>query len=501
MPEPLVIAPQSGYQQSMLSTPADIAIGGGAAGAGKTWALLAEPVRHKDVSQFGAVFFRRESPQLTAKGSIWDQSERFYPLLGAVPTRLHWEFPSGMNVHFSHMADKNDHLSWLGAEIPLIGFDQLETFLEHQFWYMLSRSRSLCGVTPYIRGTCNPVPDDDPVGGWLNKLIAWWVDKDTGYAIPERSGVLRWMARLADVLHWGDSREELIARFPEVPLADLQPKSVTFIPGSLDENKILMSLDPSYRANLLAQDPVTRERLLKGNWKIKATAGKVFNRTWFKTILNDIPGAVVFWIRYWDKAGTEEDGAYSAGVLIGIYPNKQVVIADVVRGRWSAGGREAVILQTTRSDQKRFGDRYAVWVEAEPGSGGKESAENTVLNLSGHVVRTEHPTGTKLARAGPLSAASEAGNVHLVNFMRDKDSNMEALLNELQNFDGVRGYMDQVDAASGAYNKLQRGMATGELEIISPGGGLPQGDPNDSVYAEELARARAAYGKPEETVQ
>jgi predicted phage terminase large subunit-like protein len=452
------IKPQRGPQEKALSSSADIVIMGGAAGVGKTFAILMEPLRHVDNPGFGAVIFRRESPQITNQGGLWDESEKIYPKLANRPepnkNQLSWEFPSGARVRFSHMQYAKDRFAWDGSQIPMIGFDQLESFEEIQFWYMLSRNRTACGIRPYVRATCNPVPDDHPIGGWLNKLISWWIDPETGYAIPERSGVIRWLVRISEKLYWGDTREELTATckaaFPELPDEDIQPKSLTFIPGLLSDNKILMDLDPGYRANLLAQPLIERERLLAGNWKIKPTAGKVFNRAWFKIFHREIPSDVRSWVRYWDKAGTEGGGKYSAGVLMGRRPNGNVVVAGVTRGQWSALNRETVLKQTATSDRARFGS-VAIWVEQEPGSGGKESAENTVRNLAGHTIRSERVTGDKVSRAGPLSAQAEAGNVELVIGPWNED-----FLSEAQNFDGVHGFCDQIDAASGAYNKIQR---------------------------------------------
>jgi hypothetical protein len=269
------IRPQRGLQETFLSTSADIAIAGGSAGSGKTWSLLLEPVRHVTNPGFGGVIFRRESPQITNPGGLWDESQPLYACLGAVPMRssLEWRFPSGAKMTFAHMEYDKDRLAWDGSQVPYIGFDQLEHFLESQFWYMLSRSRSMCGVRPYIRATCNPVPEDDRVGGWLPKLLAWWIDQDTGYPIWPRSGVIRWFVRVNDGIVWGDSAEELAARLPHVPVTDLRPKSLTFIPGTLEDNPALLRANPDYRANLQALPLVERERLLWGNWKIRPAAG------------------------------------------------------------------------------------------------------------------------------------------------------------------------------------------------------------------------------------
>lgn len=74
---------------------------------------------------------------------------------------------------------------------------------------MMSRNRSTCGVRPYIRATCNPDADS-----WVAELIAWWIDQDTGYPIPERSGRIRYFIRYDDKMIWGDTRQELVSKFP-----------------------------------------------------------------------------------------------------------------------------------------------------------------------------------------------------------------------------------------------------------------------------------------------
>ena len=443
--ETTLIRPQPGPQEIFLSTPADVAISGGAAGGGKTWSLLLEPIRHANNGKFGAVIFRRTYPQIRNKGGLWDEAGELYPALGAKGNEqdLEYLFPSGMSVKFSHMQHLKDAARWTGAQVPLIAYDQLEEFEEGQFWYLLSRNRSArAGVRPYIRATCNPVPDDDPVGGWLNKLISWWIDPATGYAIRDRAGVIRWFVRLNEQMHWGDSAEELTRRFP-----GSFPKSLTFVPATLADNPALENADPGYRANLMALTLVDRERLLGGNWKIKPTAGLVFDRAWLR-LLSALPTDVVSWVRYWDKAGTKNGvGARTAGVLMGKRPGGRFIVADVVKGRWSSGEREAVIKQTAALDAQR--GYVETWVEQEPGSGGKESAESTVQNLAGYTIKTERVTGDKLTRAKPLSAQAEALNVDVL-----QADWTEEYLAELHRFDGLKGLRDQVDASSGAFNKL-----------------------------------------------
>src|SRR5690606_26514623 len=102
-------------------------------------------------------------------------------------------------------------------------------------------------------------------------------------------------------------------------------------------------------------------------------------------------------VRYWDKAGTDGGGAWTAGVKMGLTVDDQIIILDVVRGQWAAATREKSIRQTAALD----GNRIPIWIEQEPGSGGKESAESTIKNLRGYNIRAERPTGDKEFRAEP----------------------------------------------------------------------------------------------------
>lgn len=447
------IRPQLGPQEAFLATSADIAFYGGAAGGGKTWALLLEPLRHISNPRFSAAIFRRETVHFTKPGGIWSEAVDLYSHLDATARGdIHsFRFPSGAEIQCAHMQHEKNRTDWKGAQIALIEFDQVEEFTSAQFWYMLSRNRSMCGVRPYIRATLNPVPSDDPIGGWVHELIGWWIDEETGLPIPERSGVVRWFVRVGDSLHWGDTREECVegalSAAPGTDPADLVPKSFTFIPATLADNKLLTARNPEYRANLLALHRIERERLLGGNWKIRPAAGNIFNRAWFGEPVAATP-RLGKRVRYWDKAGTEGGGAASAGTLMlevaGVW-----YIEDIVTGHWSALNRETVIKQTAQAD----GVGVTVVVEQEPGSGGLESAQSTVKNLRGFTVRLDRATGDKFERAGPLSAQSEAGNVKI-----KRGPWNEQFLRRAHAFaPGGSELKDEVDAAVGAFNYLAKG--------------------------------------------
>jgi hypothetical protein len=278
------IRPQKGFQESFLSTPADIAIGGGAAGAGKTMALLMETLRHRKNTGFGAIVFRRSYPEITVEGGLWDESNNIFPFTGAYPNKneLQWNFMSGAKVTFRHMGHEKVLNEYQGSQIPLIEWDELTHFTRKMFIYLMTRNRSTCGVRPYMRATCNPDPDS-----WVAEFVDWWIDQQTGFPDPSRSGKLRYMISDQNEFVWGDTKLEVFEKASHVFDEDVfryltfeqkldMIKSVTFIPGTINDNPILQRRDPGYMGNLLAQDEETKARLLLGNWKIRSDKKQLF---------------------------------------------------------------------------------------------------------------------------------------------------------------------------------------------------------------------------------
>lgn len=429
-----------------FACPADICVFGGGAGGGKTWYELMDPARWAvSVPGFRAVIFRRTYPEITNPGGLWDESEELYPQLGGTSNRsdCSWEWPNGSWIKFSHLQHETDKKKWQGAQLAFVGFDEATHFSQTQVFYLISRLRSTCGVKPYMRLTCNPDPDS-----WVAKFISWWINPETGFPIPERAGVLRWMAREGDTVIWADTREELEAQGYEDPM------SVTFIPSLVDNNLKLLAKDPTYKSKLKSLSLVERERLLKGNWKIKAAPGLVFKRHWFP-IIDAIPQArVKRVVRYWDRAATDEadcvrqslDADYTAGAkLIELHSPQQYLLVDMRRERLSPMKVE-MLLRTTASQ-----DKCEVVLEEDPGQAGKVEIDHLVRALNGFHVTTNRVTTDKLTRALPVSSQAEQGNILLL-----RGAWNDAFLDEAESFDGLGvAHDDQVDALSGAYNHFQ----------------------------------------------
>lgn len=173
-------------------------------------------------------------------------------------------------------------------------------------------------------------------------------------------------------------------------------------------------------------------------------------------LINDFEAVV----RYWDKAGTEDKGtrlrgkgsnraAWTVGAKVGITNSGHLQVIDLIRVRLDTFKRERLIVATARAD----GRHVTVGLEQEPGSGGQESAENTVKRLIGFKVKVVAPRGDKVLRADPFSVQVNAGNVSVPSLDLPW---VKAYLEELRHFP-YSTYLDQVDASAGAFTLLWKG--------------------------------------------
>lgn len=419
--------------------------------------LLMEMLKWINNGRFRGVIFRRESTQITKEGGLWDTACKYYPPMGGdgVEGKLLWRFPSGASIGFDHLQLKSDVEKWQGSQIPAIFFDELVHFEERQFFYMLSRNRSDSGIPGYIRATCNPDPDS-----WVAKFIAWWIDENTGFPIAERAGVIRWFIRVGDSLVWADSREELTTTYGP----DQMPKSVTFIPAKISDNQILMREDPQYLSNLLAQPTVDRARLLDGNWKVRASAGTCFKRSWFDVVPFSSVPMMGRTVRSWDKASStptpeNPDPDWTVGLKVrfveGIF-----YIMHMERFRERPHGVKNRVKALASTDSTRT----EVLLEGDPGSAGDFEVSEYITWLAGYIVRTRKPTKAKYERAKPAMIQAEGRKIKLVGYVDNPPKWHEELLTELENFS------DDPDTYS--HDDICDTLANAVNELALPGGGF-----------------------------
>ena len=218
--------PQEGPQTDFCKSDIFEVLFGGAAGGGKSDALLVEGLRQIHIPGYRAILFRREGPQLKR---LIDRSIEIFPGIGGEwkDSKSTWHFPNNVKYIFSHMEHEKDKLKHDGQEYQYIGFDELTHFTETQYKYLYSRCRtSSPDLTCYIRASAMPMG----VGiSWVKQRFIDYgphevvIDTDTGL---ERQ----------------------------------------YIPSRLDDNKVLMQNDPQYEARLKLMGPKLYKALRLGDW-------------------------------------------------------------------------------------------------------------------------------------------------------------------------------------------------------------------------------------------
>ncbi len=413
-----------------------------------TLALLLDQARWAaHVRDFRGLIFRRTYSDIMNPGGLWDESAKLLPVMGAKAQRnecrWHWA-DTDSSIKFNHMQHDSDIESWQGSQPTVVAFDEVTHFSESVFWYMLSRLRSTCGVIPYLRATCNP-----DSSSWVAKLIEWWIDQATGFPDPKRAGVLRWIIRRGDSIIWGERKDDPV-------FCGDESISLTFIPAKLTDNPALMAADPDYLTKLKNLPAFERATLLDGNWHVRRIRGVIFKRENFN-VIPSIPGDIVKWVRYWDRASTAASAANpdpdaTSGTLMGRRPNGRFVIADEKNIRATPQQVIEVIKRTAAQDPPGT----ELWLEQDPGQAGVAEISYLVRELAGYIIKTNRVNTAKIVRAKPLAAQVEQGNVDII-FGPWTD----AYLLEMDNFidesqiKATRGYHDdRVDSSSGAFNAI-----------------------------------------------
>ena len=276
---------------------------------------------------------------------------------------------------------------------------------------------------------------------------------ETGFPLKERSGVIRWFIRQSGEIIWGSSREYLTGKYP-----DCKPKSFTFIPSSIYDNKILLMSDPDYLANLEALLDYEQQRLKGGNWFARPSQGEIFKRSYFEVIdENELPPAIAE-VRFWDRAATNPsesnpDPDWTAGPKMRKGTDGRYYILHIEHFR----GEPFDVQRSIKNYGSQDGRMTTIGLWQDPGAAGKYEVRDYIRLLAGYDVQTYPETKKKLAYWKPLAAQAKAGNVKLV-----RGEWNESFLRELEGVtDGSQpGHDDQADAAAGAFLLLTDGACT-----------------------------------------
>lgn len=421
---------------------------GGAAGPGKSVALLAASLQYVDCRDYAALLVRKNYPDLSQPGGLIDISHEWLDNTDAVwnEQNRRWKFPSGAVLQFGHMDNEKEMRRYKGGEYQFVGIDEATDFTSGEAIFLHSRVR---------RRKTSSIPlryrlASNPGGIGHNWIKTRYIDYEGGDRV--------------------------------------------FVPATMDDNPHL-DVD-SYVRFLARLDPVTQARLRKGDWTV-TDGGKFFDRSWIKQFIEHPPVIIAARVRGWDMAATvSEDSKETAGVLMSRTPHGLYVVEHVIHGKWHTFDRDREILNQARRD----GDSVFVKIEEEGGSGGKAQNDYLVRSLAGYRVESVRATGDKFVRAGAFAAQAKAGNVALVRGPWNEDF-LDQLHNADPDLDVKHQMLDMMDGASLAFTGLQQHGGHGYAVETEDGeedrraqAEMEEDDferrPNQSIYEEELDAGR-----------
>jgi predicted phage terminase large subunit-like protein len=394
-------------QAAFLLLPQLEALYGGAAGGGKSVALLAAALQFVDVPGYSALIVRKSYTSLTQPGGLIDVSKQWLTGTDArwIEDEHTWRFPSGAKLAFRHLQGE---LHLQGAEYQFIGVDEVTDLTLEESLYLFTRLR---------RVTALPTP-------------------------------LR--MRLASNPH-GPGHDWVRQRF----MIEGEEAGRIFIPARLEDNPFL---DPSYELALQQLPELMYRRYRLGDWEVRLEGG-LFVRGWFEGRFIDqyrLPPDLRL-CRFWDLAATEArpgtDPDYTVGLLLGRDLHGVFYVIDVIRVRRTAGEVERLVRETAEADRQRSWQRSwpapMIRMEEEPGSAGIAIVSSYRRQvLPAYDFKGVRASGSKELRAIPVAGRIEAGDVLIV-----EGSWNSAFIDELSSFPHGR-HDDQVDAFSGAFAAL-----------------------------------------------
>jgi predicted phage terminase large subunit-like protein len=423
---------------------------GGAGGGGKSDALLMSALQYADIPGYHALIIRRHVADLTLPNALLDRARGWLRGRKDVhwnESKNQWQFANGATLTFGYLAGSRDIDRYASAEFHFIGVDELTQFSEKVYLDLFAR----------LRAPACPACKFEMLSRSHHGIVHQQHKKDCFECIElerHRGRVLGKKTHHVEAAHIplrmraasnpGNVGHDWVKRrFVErlgAPGGDR-----IFVPARLNENPYINRED--YVKSLLNLDPVTRARILKGDWEARSSRG-VLRREWFEII--DRAPAELSLVRYWDTAYQKKKTSdFTVGVKYGIAHNGMGYILHVARAQATPHEVETFIANIAGQDTRTI----PIVLQQEPGSGSAlwiDSMSRGVLH--GYPIKADPVRGSKFERSQAFRAAAEAGNVKIL-----RGAWNEAFLDECEQFSpDEREYAhdDQVDAACGAFTYL-----------------------------------------------
>lgn len=438
------------------------------AAGGKTWSILADNTKYINDPNYFSVFFRNTTTELET--NLWPEALKMYRGLlehQSGPLKGRWMgaarikdktkeiiFPSGAKSRFAFLELDKHADAWYGAELSRVYMDEFQKFSQYAYDIIRSRLRSKAKVESSLRATLNPDSTH-----FCYDYVKAFLD-DEGFPIKALSGKTRYFLIVKGDLYTAWTPEELIQIFP-----DKIPQTYTYIPATLEDNKILQELEPTYRDTLDALPEKKRKQLLLGCWAQGEDEGTYFQRNKLKKIkVADLPKDLFVFVgtdtasepitdnnrcpdfTYQTKLAKGNDGFY---YLVGAN-----------RCRESIGARNQKILNWAKEDIKHFGKNVIIVPSVDPGAAGKVAFQEFAkqLTIEGIKCKADPMPNNKGkgVKYEPFSDAVHNGLVYICEELFDKEI-LEDWYRQNEMFDGKTRSTatrkdDAPDSAASAFN-------------------------------------------------